>query len=237
MYFRRTRKLDLPINLQKEILSEINGNLLRPTGMDELANMPPLQQLLDNIVNLPPERQPTSEEIEYKKALYGATNLKGWELSEKLTADIYKHYDSFLKMVPDDPKIFIKYIISSTGKFHLHCGKAQLSSLTCLIRGEGPETVWYEPKPEFYKKYRAPAGSKHRNTKGINAYPPDAERITSIKLKPWEMIFFDHNSLHEVEGIFDGFDRILFSIGFLNITETELEDIYDEWHTKNKKDQ
>ena len=236
MYFRRIRKLDLPVNLRNRIVDEIDNRVIVPTGMNEDKNRPAWEDVLKYIDSLPDNRKPSEEHVAYLKSIYGTTNLVGFQLSKDLTAAVYGHYDSFLRMVPDEPKIIIKFVSSQNGKFNLHCGKDQTASLTCLIRGYGPETVWYESKPDFFHKYRAPAGSHLRNIKGLIAHPPEVDKVTSIRLSPWEMIFFDHNSLHEVEDIPAGFERILFSIGFLNITETELEDIYDEWWIKNKKD-
>ena len=234
MYFKRIRKLDLPENLRDRLVDEIDTGKLVPTGMNDRETFPPWEVALQMLKSNPETY--SEDNIEYFKKIYKTTNIVGWQPSADLSKDIYKHYDSFFKMVPDEPKIIIKYVSSDNGKFNLHCGKLQTASLTCLIRGYGPETVWYKPKPEFEKKYRSPKGTRHINNKGMSGFPPEVEKVTSIRLSPWEMIFFDHNSLHEVEGIFEGFERILFSIGFLNITETELEDIYDEWWIKNKKD-
>lgn len=237
MYFRRVSKLDLPVDLRTRIVDEIDRGIITPTGMNELKSRPPWEETVERLKSLPDHRRPTDEQIEYIKTFYWATNIVGYEFSNELSADIYKHYDSFFSMVPDEPKIIIKFVSAKTKEqtFNLHNGKLQTASLTCVIKGQGPETVWYEPKPEFFKKYRAPTG-KLRNIQGIIGYHSEVERITSIKMNPWEMIFFDHNSLHEVEGVYEGLERILFSMCFLNITQTELEDIYDEWWVKNNKD-
>ena len=236
MYFRRIRKLDIPVDLRTRIVDEIDNRAIVPTGMNQLKNKPPWEETFKFFKSLPDNRKMSDEHIEYIKSIYETVNLVGFELSKELTADVYKHYDSFLSMVPDEPKITIKFVSSTTGKFTLHTGADVTASLTCVIKGHGPETIWYEPKPEFLEKHRSPKGTRHRNFKGLVGYYPEVEKVTSIKLNPWEMIFFDHNSLHGVEDLPAGFERILFSIGFLNITETELEDIYDEWWIKNKKD-
>lgn len=228
MFFRRVRHLDCPQWMRDEILYEINNNLITQTGMDESKNRVPLDQFLAASLN-----KFNNEQLEYIKDVYDSNNITGWEPTPELRKKIYNYYDSFFKLVPDEPKIIIKRIISQTDKFNLHCGRAQTSSLTCLIKGEGPTTVWHEPLPEFEHKFRSPPGTRHMNRKGLNPYPPETQSITSIRLRPWEMIFFDHNAIHQVQDFIPGMDRILFSIGFLNITETELEDIYDKWSVEN----
>lgn len=236
MFFRRTRHLDCPQWMRDEIVEEINQQLITSTGMDDrsaLLAMGSLNDILAKINALPDSQRPSNEHIEYFKSIYNTTNITGWEPTANLRKKIYDHYNSFLKMVPDKPKIIIKRIMSETDKFNLHCDKLQTSSLTCLIRGEGPVTLWYEPLPEFEHKFRSPPGTRHMNRKGLNSYPPETQLITSIRMRPWEMIFFDHNAVHQVENLVLGMERILFSIGFLNITETELEDIYDRWWTQN----
>ena len=233
MFFRRVRHLDCPQWMRDQLLHEIDNNLITPTGMDDRKNMPSIEDVLAKIDTMPAEQRPSVEHIEYFKRTYNTTNITGWEPSPELSKKIYDYYSTFFRMVDDEPKIIIKRIISDTDKFNLHCGKAQTASLTCLIRGTGPNTVWYEPLPEFEHKFRSPPGTRHMNRKGLNPYPPETQSITSIRMRPWEMIFFDHNAIHQVEDFIPGMDRILFSIGFLNITETELEDIYDKWSVEN----
>ena len=233
MFFRRTRHLDCPQWMRDEIVEEIDQQLITSTGMDERKMMGSLEDILAKIKTMPEAQRPSAEHLEYFKSAFNTNNITGWEPTANLRKKIYDHYDSFLKMVPDEPKIIIKRVMSESDKFNIHCGKLQTSSLTCLIRGEGPVTVWYEPLPEFEHKFRSPPGTRHMNRKGLNPYPPEAQMITSIRMRPWEMIFFDHNAVHQVENFAPGMERILFSIGFLNITETELEDIYDRWWTQN----
>lgn len=225
MYFRRVRHLDCPQWMQEDILDEINAEMLTKTGMDDQALDVPKEKLIAAYQHIPGA-------AEYIDKTYGTTRLTGWELSKELTAKVYQHYDSFLRLVPDEPKIIIKRIMSEKDTFWTHCGRAQLSSLTCVIRTQHlAVTQWYEPKPEVAAKYRAADSAKYNNRLGSNLLPNHSQFITSICLQPWEMIFFDHNSFHSVEHFTPGMERILFSIGFLNTTETELEDIYDRWST------
>lgn len=232
MYFLRTRKLDIPKVFRHQIENEIDKNIITPTGMSDKKDRPAWDIVKERVIE---HKGP--DKLDYYQMLYNDTDLIGHELSPKLTKEIYNHYDSFIKMIPDEPKIIIKKIISEGKKFYMHCGKLQLCSLTCLIKGQGPETVWYEPLKELEHKFRVPGDwtkTKQRNKYGQSPHPSEVERITSIKLKPWEMIIFDHNSIHEVEDFTPGMERWLFSIGFLNITATELEDIYYEWVHKER---
>jgi hypothetical protein len=231
MFFRRIRRLDCPQWMRDELLFQINNDILTPTGMVDSKYALSREQIIA-IANSVPESEKFSEEkLEYFLKSTGTNDLTGWEPTTELRKKILNHYDSFLRLVPDEPKIIIKRIISQTNKFNLHCGRAQVSSLTCLITGEGPVTAWYEPLPKFEYKFRSPPGTRHMNKKGLSPYPPETQMITSIKMRPWEMILFDHNAIHQVENFQPDMTRILFSIGFLNITETELEDIYDRWWT------
>jgi hypothetical protein len=215
--------------MRQQILDEIDRGVLTSTGMSERASLPPKEQAVAAFRHLP-------KVAEYVDKIYGTNDLTGWEASAELTAKIYQHYDSFLRMVPDQPKIIIKRIISEKDTFWTHCGKAQLSSLTCVIRTDSlAVTQWYEPKPEFAAKYRAGDSVKYNNRLGSNLFPDHSQFVTSICLQPWEMIFFDHNSYHSVEKFQPNMERILFSIGFLNTTETELEDIYDRWYLQHVK--
>tara|TARA_R110000796_G_scaffold45937_6_gene111136 strand:+ start:25350 stop:25988 length:639 start_codon:yes stop_codon:yes gene_type:complete len=210
MYFRRVRRLDLPASLAERILNEVTSDRLIPTGMKEST----------------PQDNPS---VNY--------NLNGAQLNKKLSDDIYSYYDEFLKMVPDAPKIIIKRITSTVGGIPAHTDKGQTSTFTCVISGGGAETIWYEPTADFLEKYREADGARHRYKKAVSAPESELRKVTSITLQPWEMILFDHNALHSVSNVQRDSERILFSIGFLNITQTELEDIYDEWYIKNKKDQ
>lgn len=225
MYFRRVKKLDLPDQFRQKILQEIDSGLITPTGMNERKNLKPLNEIVEFLKN----RGDDANFINYITDIYGTTNLTGWELSPQLTKEIYEYYDSFLKLIPDEPKIIIKRIFSNTDKFNIHSDKKQWSSLTCVIRGAGPTTGWYEPYEKHRHKYRNPDGDRPLNKPGIIPYPADCYGVTSIQMDFWEMILFDHNAMHQVDQIMPGTDRILFSIGFLNTTEPELEDIYDKW--------
>lgn len=228
MYFRRVRHLDCPAWMQQQILDEIDRGIVTPTGMSERASLPPIEHVL-------PRFQDRPEVASYVEKIYGTNDLTGWEPSKALSDQIYNHYDSFLSMVKDEPKIIIKRIISEKESFWIHCGKAQLSSLTCVIRTDSlAVTQWYEPNSLIESKYRA-TNEKFNNRKGSSLFPGDADFVTSICLRPWEMILFDHNSYHSVEKFQPNMERILFSIGFLNTTETELEDIYDRWHLQHVK--
>lgn len=227
MYFRRVRHLDCPAWMQQQILDEVNNGLLTQTGMSERSTLPPKELMKAAHKDRP-------EIVEYIDKIHGTNDLTGWEASAELTAKIYSHYDSFLRLVPDQPKIIIKRIISERDTFWTHCGRAQLSSLTCVIKTDHlAVTQWYEPSAEFAEKYRAGPTQKYRNKLGSNLFPDHSEFVTSVCLRPWEMILFDHNSYHSVENFRPGMERVLFSIGFLNTTETELEDIYDRWWTQN----
>lgn len=181
MFFRRVRHLDCPQWMRDELVKEIDQQLITPTGMDDSKMRGTFDDVLDNINKLPLDRRPHDKHIEYIKDNFDKTNITGWEPTEELRKKIYNHYDSFFKLVPDEPKIIIKRIMSQTNKFNLHCGKLQTASLTCLIRGTGPNTVWYEPLPEFEHKFRSPPGTRHMNRKGLNPYPPETQSITSIR--------------------------------------------------------
>ena len=226
MYFRRVRHLDCPEWMQQQILYEIDNNKITQTGMSEKQNLPPKELLLQAVQHRP-------EVAAYADNIYGTNDLTGWDLTPSLSQQVYQYYDSFLSMVPDSPKIIIKHIMSERNTFWIHCGRLQLSSLTCVIKTDClANTVWHEPLPEHEHKFRAPSSAKFRNIQGKNIYPLDSQSVTSIRMHPWEMILFDHNSFHSVEEFKPNMERILFSIGFLNTTETELEDIYDRWSSK-----
>ena len=231
MYFRRIRHLDCPSWMREQLLAEINASKLTPTGMSDRASMPPKEHILTK-ASAVFDDQPNI--AKYINDIYGTNDLTGWVASEELTAKIYQHYDSFLSMVPDQPKILIKRIISERDTFWTHCDKSQLSSLTCVIRSDSlAVTQWYEPKLEFAATYRAADSVKYNNKQGTNLMPDHSQFVTSVCLQPWEMILFDHNSYHSVEKFRPNMERVLFSIGFLNTTETELEDIYDRWWTQH----
>ena len=147
-----------------------------------------------------------------------------------LQQEIYAYCQSFLDLVPDVPKMFIKKIHSKYSRIVPHTDKAQTASITCVINTDAiVDTVWYESVTEFEHLYQNP-DLKYKNIKGIDSLPDSHTTVVaSTKLKPWEMTLFDHNSFHSVEDFVPDMERVLFSIGFLNISEHDLENIYDQW--------
>lgn len=217
MYFKRVQRLDCPLWMQKDIIQEIDCNIISPTGMNDKATQPPLDQILTKVQHRP-------EVANYIQNNYGTSNITGWALSKDLSDKIYQHYHSFLSMIDDEPKIVIKNLTSETGSFWIHSDRAQVSTMTCVIRSnDSAITQWYEPIGS------QKTSKVQHNRKGASLYPGDAEMVAEIQLKPWEMILFNNHGYHGVSNLALNSARMLFTIGFLNITEAELEDIYDCW--------
>ena len=207
MYFRRVRKLDVPELIQKKLLQEWESGTVIPTsrsGPDHIAG-----------------------------SNFQLTVVAAYCLIETLEQEIYAHYQDFLNLVPDEPKIFIKKILSGGSYIAPHSDKAQTASIQCVIKTDTDVlTSWHEPNTNVAHLYQTTDNARYKNTKGIDKLPlGHSSMITGIRMAPWEMVLFDHNAFHSVEFV-PNMERVLFSIGFLNITETELEDIYDQWWTQ-----
>ena len=147
-----------------------------------------------------------------------------------LQQEIYTHYQSFLNLVPDIPKIHIKKIHSKHNRVLPHTDKLQTTSITCIIKTDALiPTLWYEARNNFKHLYQT-HDVNFKNIKGIDYVPNDhIDTVADVVLKPWEMILFDHNSIHSVENFIPNMERILFSIGFLNIEHDDLVECYDKW--------
>lgn len=228
MYFRRVRKLDLPAALQKQLVQQIELQKLTATGMNGFYAKIPLEELQEKWrkQNLDEDQQ------KYFSQVHSKAFIKGFTLENNIDSDLYHYYQSFLKLVPDEPKIILKFINSSNGMTAMHNDRVPAASLTCVISGAGPETSWYKPKKEYIQNFITEEDVDYSYKKGIIAYPKHWEKVTSIVLNPWEMVLFDHNAVHQVTNIPSNFTRILFSIGFANTSQTTLEDIYDVWVTR-----
>jgi hypothetical protein len=229
MYYQRARGLDLPEDIRQRILFELDSGIVTRTGLNDRETLPPWEELEAKIkANFP------QSYLEYYRSIYFDFNLEGFDFSPDLTKDILNHYADFLAMVPDAPKVTIKLSTTYAGRktFHLHNGEAQSCTFTCIAKGVGAVTSWYDIKPEFDHKFRNPPGSRLLNKKGIAPHPSEVEEVTRIKLREWEMVIFDNNSVHMADGIENGVDRWIISVGFLNISATELEDIYSQWWSK-----
>jgi hypothetical protein len=235
MYYQRASRLDMPLYLREEILNEVNSMSIQQTGMHDSTYKISWAEH-DNLVKSGyPEKY--TEYIEYYKSIYekGVENL-GYIFSDALTLKIHNHYKSFLSLVPDSPKITIKKPETKAGgdNFHIHNDKLQTATLTCVIKGAGATTAWFDSKPDTAytaHTYQNAPGARVKNKQGRNPHPSELNRITSICLQPWEMIIFDNNAFHKVENLASTTDRFLFTIGFINISATELEDIYARWWT------
>ena len=207
MYFRRVRKLDVPELIQKKLLQEWESGTVIPTsrsGPDHIAG-----------------------------SNFQLTVVAAYRPSTTLEQEIYAHYQDFLNLVPDEPKIFIKKILSGGSYIPPHSDKSQTASIQCVIKTDtNVLTSWHEPNANVAHLYQTTDNARYKNTKGIDKLPlSHSSMITGVRMAPWEMVLFDHNAFHSVEFV-PNMERVLFSIGFLNITETELEDIYDQWWTQ-----
>ena len=231
MYYQRASRLDMPLYLREEILNEVNSMSIQQTGMHDSTHTIPWEEY-DNIVKSVHQKKYT-EYIEYYKSIYLKYDLKGYVFSDALTLKIYNHYKSFLSQVPDSPKIAAKKPESKAGSnsFHIHNDKLQTATLTCVIKGAGATTAWFDSKPDTAHTYQNAPGARVKNKQGKTPHPNELNRITSVCLQPWEMIIFDNNAFHKVEDLASTTDRFLFTIGFINISATELEDIYARWWT------
>lgn len=224
MYFRRAKKLDPPQWMQESICAEIKNNSIAETGMG--YHYPPKEQVLEKVAHRP-------ELVEYVHATYGTNHIQGYTLSQDLTGKILEHYSDFLSLVPDEPKVALANNRSTTDKILLHIDNGKVSSLTCVIQTGGrPRTTWWEPKSHVIPKLQT-TDQPYRFQKIGGIYPGDVEPAAAAWLNPWEMMLFDNNTPHSVEDVVPGGDRMLLTIGFLNTTHNELEDIYDRWCTQN----
>lgn len=224
MYFRRAQQLDPPKWMQESIRAEIASDSITETGMG--YHYPPKEHILAKVAHRP-------ELVEYVNDTYGTNHTQGYTLSQDLSNKILEFYNDFLLMVPDTPKVGLVSNRSTTDNILLHIDEAKTSSLTCVVHTDGrPRTTWWEPKPYAVPKLQA-IDQPHRFQKIGSIYPGDADPATAAWLNPWEMMLFDNNTPHSVENLVPNGNRMLLTIGFLNTTQNELENIYDRWCTQN----
>jgi hypothetical protein len=224
MYFHRAKQLDPPQWMQESICAEITSNCISETAMGH--HYPTKEQILAKVAHRP-------ELVEYVNATYGTNLTQGYTLSQDLSNKILEYYNDFLSLVPDTPKVGLLRSTSTTSNILLHIDEGKTSSLSCVVHTDGrPRTTWWEPKSYAVSKLQT-SNQPYRFQKIGSIYPGDAEPVAAAWLNPWEMVLFDNNTPHSVEDIIPNGDRMLLTIGFLNTTQPELEDIYAHWQAKN----
>lgn len=220
MYFHRARDLDPPKWMQESICAEIKNNSIAETGMG--YHYPPKEQLLEKVAYRP-------ELVEYVNTTYGTNHTQGYTLSQGLSNKILEHYNDFLLLVPDKPKVSLARTRSTNSNMMLHIDQGKVSSLTCVIHTDGrPRTTWWEPKSYAAPKLQA-IDQPYRFQKVGSIYPGDAEPAVAAWLNPWEMMLFDNNTPHSVEDLVPNGYRTLLTIGFLNLPIDDLLQIYNHW--------
>lgn len=220
MYFHRAKKLDPPRWMQESICAEIASNTITETNMG--YHYPPKEQVLAKVAHSP-------EVVEYVNATYGTNHTQGYTLSKDLSSKILDHYNDFLLLVPDEPKVALARTTSVNSNMILHIDQGKVSSLTCVIHTDGrPRTTWWEPKPDAISKYLA-INQPYRFQKVGGIYPGDVKPAAAAWLNPWEMMLFDNNTPHSVEDLVPNGHRALLTIGFLNLPVDDLLQIYNHW--------
>lgn len=220
MYFHRAQQLDPPKWMQEAICAEIENNIIVRTGMGN--HYPPKEQLLAKAAHRP-------ELFDYVNSTYGQERTQGYTPSQDLGNKILEFYNDFLSLVPDTPKVGLLHTTTATDKMLLHIDQAKVSSLTCVISTDGrPRTTWWEPKEQLANKLQT-INQSYRFQKVGGIYPGYAEPAVAAWLDPWKMMLFDNNTPHSVEDMVPNGNRMLLTIGFLNIPIDDLTQIYRHW--------
>jgi hypothetical protein len=200
MYYARTPLLDVPDQLVDKILAAVENKDLIPTKMQEYAQN---------------------------------YTLQGYSFKSDLHSEIinYSNYSEFFARVPDEPKLTL-VIAKSRQDFPIHSDDRKLSSLTCCIKGSY-ELAWHVPAEEFNERVIVKPGNPplYSNVLNLEMYHVVVnKKITKqagVRLNPSESILFNNNAYHSAHG--PNIDMTLIQFGFLNITQHELENIYNEW--------
>jgi hypothetical protein len=200
MYYLRTPLLDVPQHLLDKIVNAIEDKNLIPTNMQEYSEF---------------------------------YSLEGFSFDANLHNEIMNHsnYCDFFSLVPDEPKLTL-VIAKSKNNFPIHSDNLKRSSLTCCIKGNY-ELSWYVPDAELSERVIIKAGEPPLYSNVLN---PNTHKLyidnkiikkDSVMLNSCESILFNHNTYHTVCG--KDIDMTLIQFGFLNITQQELENIYNKW--------
>jgi len=200
MYYARTPLLDVPDSLLYQILEAVENKDLIPTKMQEYSQY---------------------------------YTLQGYSFKSDLHNKIMNHsnYSEFFSRVPNEPKLTL-VIARSRQDFPIHSDNLKVSSLTCCIKGSY-ELTWHVPAEEFNERVIVKPGNPplYNNVLNQEMYHVVVnKKITKqagIRLNPSESILFNNNAYHSAQG--PDIDMTLIQFGFLNITQHEIENIYNEW--------